>query len=40
MKMHMALHLLAQKSSDNNSIKGKLEEALYVALEGAPKILL
>ena len=27
-----------QKSSQNNSIKGELEEAIYVALEGAPKI--
>ena len=36
--MHMVVHLLAQKSSQNNSIEGELEEALYVALEGAPKI--
>ena len=27
-----------QKSSQINSIKGELEEALYVAVEGAPKI--
>ena len=27
-----------QKSSKNNSIKGRLEEPLYIALEGAPKI--
>ena len=38
LKMHMVVHLLAQKSSQNNSIKGEHEEALYVALEGAPKI--
>ena len=38
--MHMMVHLLVQKSSQNNSIKGELEEAHYVALEGAPKILL
>ena len=36
--MHMMVHLLAQKSSQNNSIKGELEEALYFAIEGAPKI--
>ena len=34
----MVVHLLARKSSPNNSIKGELGEALYVALEGAPKI--
>ena len=38
LKMHKVVHLLVQKSSQNNSIKGELEEALYVALEGAPKI--
>ena len=38
MKMHMPLHVLAQKSSQNNSIKGEIEEALYVAIKGAPKI--
>ena len=27
-----------QKSPQNDSIKGELEEALNVALEGAPKI--
>ena len=36
--MHMPLHVLAQKSSQNNSIKGEIEEALYVAIIGAPKI--
>ena len=38
LKMDKVVHLLVQKSSQNNSIKGELEEALYVALEGAPKI--
>ena len=32
------MHLLVQKSSKNNSIKVVLDEGLYVALEGAPKI--
>ena len=32
------MHLLAQKGSQNNSIKDELEETFYVALEGAPKI--
>ena len=36
--MHMPLHVLAQKSSQNNAIKGEIEEALYVAIKGAPKI--
>ena len=36
--MHIEVHLLVQKSSQNNSIKDELEEALYVAHEGAPKI--
>ena len=34
----MVVHLLVQKSSQNNSIKDELEEALFVVLEGAPKI--
>ena len=34
----MVVHLLVQTSSQNNSIKGILEEALYVALEVASKI--
>ena len=34
----MVMPLLAQKCSHNNSIKGDHEEALYVTLEGAPKI--
>ena len=38
LKIHMVVHLLVQKSSQNNSIKGESEETLYVALEGAPKI--
>ena len=38
LKMYMVLRLLAQKSSQNNPIKGELEKTLYVALEGAPKI--
>ena len=38
LKMHMVMHLLVQKSARNDSIKGELEEALYVALEGVPKI--
>ena len=40
MKMHKVVHLLVQKIAQNDSIKGKLEKALYVALESAPKILL
>ena len=38
LKMYMVVHLLVQKSSQNNSIKGELEETLRVALEGVPKI--
>ena len=34
----MLVHLLAQKSSQNNSVKDEIEEALYVILEGTPKI--
>ena len=30
LKMHMVVRLLLQKNSQNNSIKGELEEALYV----------
>ena len=37
LKMHMVVRLLVQKSSNNNLIKGELEETLYVALEGATK---
>ena len=40
LKIYMVVRLLVQMSSQNNSIKGILEETLYVALEGAPKILL
>ena len=32
------MHMLVQKNSQNHLIKCELEEALYVALEGAPKI--
>ena len=38
LKIHMVVYLLVQKSPRNNSIKGELEEALYVVLEVAPKI--
>ena len=38
LKIHMVVRLLVQKSSQNNLIKGILQEALYVALESAPKI--
>ena len=38
LRMHILERLLMQKSPQNNSIKGEFEEALYVALEGAPKI--
>ena len=37
LEMHMVVRLLVQKSSNNNLIKGELEETLYVALEGATK---
>ena len=38
LKMHMVVRLFVQMSSRNNSVKGELEETLYVALEGATKI--
>ena len=38
LKMFMVVHCLVQKSTQNDSIKVELEETLYVALEGAPKI--
>ena len=38
LQMHKVMHLLVQKRSQNNSIKGEFEYALYVALEGGPKI--
>ena len=38
LKINMMVRLLVQKSSQNNLMKCKLEEALYVALEGARKI--
>ena len=34
----MVVGLLVQNSSQNNSIKGILDETLYFAFEGAPKI--
>ena len=34
----MVVGLLLQNSSQNNSIKGILDETLYFAFEGAPKI--
>ena len=36
--MYMEMHLLVQKSAQNDSIKGELEEALHAAFEGARKI--
>ena len=36
LKVHMVVGFLEQKSIQNDSIK--LDEALYVALEGAPNI--
>ena len=36
--LHLKMQMVVQKSSQNNSIKGELEEALYVALVRAPKI--
>ena len=38
LKMHVVVRLLVQKSSQNNSIKGILEEALYITLARTPKI--
>ena len=35
---YMLMYLLVQKCAQNDSIKGKLEEALHVVLEVAPKI--
>ena len=37
LNMNMVLLLLVQNSA-YDSIKGELEEALYIALEGGPKI--
>ena len=34
----MLMHFLVHKNAKNNSMKGKNEGSLYVALEGAPKI--
>ena len=36
--MHMVMLMLVQKNVPNDSIKYELEEAPYVALEGAPKV--
>ena len=36
--MYVEMHLLVQKSTQNDSIKGELEEALHAGFEGAPKI--
>ena len=40
MELHLryTLHMLVQKNTQNDSIKCELKEALYVALERAPKI--
>ena len=38
LKIQMVMSFLVQKNPQNNSIKVILEEALYVALKGAPKI--
>ena len=34
----MVVHLLVQKSAQNDSRKGEIEEALHVVLESAPNI--
>ena len=36
--LRYTLHILVRKNIQNDSIKCELKEALYVALEGAPKI--
>ena len=36
--MYVEMHLLVQKSTQNDSIKGELEEALHAGFEAAPKI--
>ena len=38
LKMLMVVHFLVLKCSQNSSIKGEHEAALYATLEGAPKI--
>ena len=38
LKKHMVVRLLMQKCFQNISIKVELEEALYFAPEGAPKV--
>ena len=37
-KVHMIVDLLVQKRAQNDSTKGEFEDALYAALESAPKI--
>ena len=34
----MVMHMLLQKNAQNDSTKCELEEALYVARAGAPKV--
>ena len=36
--MCMVVHLLVKKNAQNDSLKGEFEEALYLALKGAPNI--
>ena len=38
LKVQLVMHMLVQKNAQNDSIKCEIEEELYVALEGAPKI--
>ena len=38
LKMRVVMHLLKQKSAQNDSIKGELEKTFYNTLEGASKI--
>ena len=38
LKLHMVMNMLVQKNTQNDPIKCEIEEAPYVALEGAPKI--
>ena len=36
--MHIEMHLLVQNNAQNDSVKGELQEALFVAFEGEFKI--
>ena len=36
--LHTLVHLLVHKSAQNDSMKGEIEDSLYVALEDPPKI--